>query len=156
MKASRCIESSVTKCRSASWFTVAILLVTIAGCARAYPRCIAVSGRVTYQGKPVETGMISFTRLEQNAGGGLVRPATGDLQADGSYTMKTFRDGDGVLPGDYSVSVVSFDYSGNRDASQKLPSLIPAKYGSPETSGLKVKVPSDDSGSLRFDFDLTD
>jgi hypothetical protein len=153
----RChIGSSMTGRRWTRCLAGAILLVTIAGCARSNPHCIAVSGQVTYQGKQVKAGMIAFTRLEQAAGGGLVRPATADLQADGSYAMTTFREGDGALPGEYAVSIVSFDYSGKRDESQRLPSMIPAKYGSPETSGLNVRVPSDASGPLRFDFDLTD
>jgi hypothetical protein len=137
------------------WIAAAIL-GSAAGCGNGYPKCAIVHGRVTYRGKPVGTGVVSFVRVDQAKTGGLVRPATGDLQADGSYEMKTFRDGDGVLPGEYAVSIVSFDYSGKRNDLQRLPSLIPSKYGLPETSGLKAAVPADASGALQMDFELKD
>jgi hypothetical protein len=136
--------------------TMLVLLGAIAGCGSSYPTCVGVRGRVTYHGKPVKAGMISFTRRGQTSAAELVRPATGELRADGSYTMSTFRSGEGVLPGKYIVTIVAFDYSGKRDELQRLPSLIPTKYGSPETSGLKATVPSDASGALQLDFDLTD
>jgi hypothetical protein len=136
--------------------TIVVLGGAIGGCGSSYPKCVEVRGRVTYQGKPVKAGIVSFSRLGSTGGNSLVRPAAGDLQADGSYTMRTFRSGEGVLPGEYVVTVVAFDYSGKRDALQRLPSLIPAKYGSPDTSGLKATVPPDASGRLQVDFDLHD
>jgi hypothetical protein len=139
-------------CRS----TMALVLGALAGCGSSYPKCIIVTGRVTYQGRPVKAGMVSFTRLGPTSSKELVRPASGDLQADGSYTMRTFGSGEGVLPGEYAVTIVAFDYQRGRDEFQRLPSLIPTKYGSPETSGFKAIVPPDVSGPLHFDFALTD
>ena len=146
--------------------TAVFSLGIVAGCGDSKPRRIAVRGNVTYRGKPLGKGTVSFTRI--GAGGAsLNRPATGELQSDGSYAMRTFGQDDGVLPGEYAVTIVSLDY-GKRVAADRgatvhgqepparLPSLIPEKYGSPQMSGLKASVPPDASGTLRFDFDLAD
>lgn len=141
--------------RSVWRLTIAVLLAAGLGCGSSYPKCIGVTGHVTYHGKPVTAGIVSFVPIGQPAGGQLVRPATGDLQADGSYVIRTFRDGQGALPGEYAVTIVAYDYSQKRDELQSLPSLIPTEYGAPETSGLKVTIPAA-SGPLQIDFPLTD
>jgi hypothetical protein len=141
--------------RLVCWSVAALLAGATAGCGPSYPKCIGVTGQVTYRGKSVGSGIVSFTRLGPT-GGKLDRPAAGDLHADGSYTMRTFRSGEGVLPGEYAVTIVAFDYASKRDQFQRLPSLIPTKYGSPQTSGLKATVPPDAAGPIRFDFDLAD
>lgn len=137
------------------------------GCGSSYPKCIVVGGKVTYHGKAVGAGSVCFVPVGKEGAKGLLRPASGDLQADGSYVMKTFQPSDGVLPGQYAVSIVAVDYHGapqrNRDMESgtgkpdfRLPSTIPTKYASPQTSRLKATIPADASGSLRFDFDLID
>lgn len=156
MKRQRRVKEDLPPGRLLGCLAMALFLIAAAGCGDKYPKCVNVRGHVTYQGKPVKAGMVSFTRLGQPGGGELLRPATGDLQADGSYTMKTFRSGEGVLPGEYAVSIVAFDYGAKRDEQQRLPTLIPTKYGSPQTSGLKATVPADARGTINFDFDLTD
>lgn len=133
-----------------------MLSAGIVGCGDKYPKCVRVGGRITYHGKPVKMGMVSFVQTGNEKEGGLLHPATGDIKSDGSYAMQTFRSGDGVLPGDYAVTITAFDYGSPRDEQQRLPSLVPAKYGSPQTSGLKATVPADAWGSLQMDFDLKD
>jgi hypothetical protein len=138
------------------------------GCRDTGPRCVQVRGQVTYKGKPLTAGSICFSRIGQAVGGGLNRPASGELQSDGSYVMQTFGKDDGVLPGEYAVTIAAVDTT--RPASTRGPdgkplppgvsgqsaSLIPEKYGVPEMSGLKVTVPADASGPLQCDFDLHD
>ena len=141
-----------------------LLLGAMAGCGNSsYPKCIQVGGRVTYHGKPVATGSISFTPQGQPTGQAISRPAAGSLAADGSYALTSFREGDGVQPGEYVVTVVSVDRSAGGSSRDKppiagfsVPSLIPRKYALPTTSGLKAAVPTDASGRLQFNFDLTD
>lgn len=142
--------------RRTAYLICAAMLGVAAGCGSSYPKCVGVKGHVTYQGKPVMAGIVSFVRTGQVDGGELVRPAEGDLRADGSFTMRTFRGAEGVLPGEYAVTIVAYDYSQKRDELQRIPSLIPTKYGAVETSGLKAVVPADVSGPLQVDFPLTD
>ena len=53
-----------------------------------------VTGNVTYNGKPVESGMITFTPDNPDAG----RVATGNIR-DGYYSLTTLAPDDGALPG---------------------------------------------------------
>ncbi|WP_254053627.1 hypothetical protein [Singulisphaera sp. GP187] len=110
-----------------------------------------VSGKVTYQGKPVPKGTITFASLAPEG-----RNATGQLDSDGSYTLQTENPRDGALLGEYNVMIyahdeVILDYIPRKPIPPKI--LSPTKYEKPETSGLKATVKS---GSNTFDFDLKD
>jgi hypothetical protein len=143
-------------------------MATAVGCGRSGPSCIRVQGHVTYRGKPLGTGSICFTPVGQAPGKPAARPASGELQPDGSYAMQTFGNNDGALPGEYSVSIVAWDYS--RPASNRGPdgrplpagvsgkpaSLIPERYSVPEMSGLTATVSPDASEPLELNFDLRD
>jgi hypothetical protein len=147
---------------------MALSLAPVVGCGRSGPSCVRVQGRVTHRGKPLGSGSICFTPTGQTLGKAANRPANGELQPDGSYVMQTFGENDGVLPGEYAVSIVAWDYS--RPASNRGPdgrplpagvsgkpaSLIPEKYSVPEMSGLSATVPADASGPLELNFDLRD
>jgi hypothetical protein len=132
------------------------------GLGRRYP----VSGMVTYKGKPVEKGLISFrpTHPEGRAAGGAI--------ADGSYSLETAGNNDGALTGTYQVTITARDVDVAKalaeakaknprvpwqlaefQAQKKGKSLIPVRYSSPETSGLTREVKEQ---SNRFDFELTD
>ena len=132
------------------------------GLGRRYP----VSGKVTYKGQAVAKGSISFRPTE---GGG--RPASGTI-AGGTYSLTTAADNDGALPGTYQVTIIARDADvtkAQEEARAKskvvflqkvaaqthktAKSLIPSKYESPDTSGLKVEVKEQ---SNQLDFPLTD
>ena len=119
---------------------------------------IAVSGTVTYGGKPV-VGEIQF--IPEKAG---TRSATGSLDSAGYFRLSSFGSNDGALPGKYKVAVISQgpdkpvpakkkgkmmdeDMQGSGDA------LIPKKYLNAATSGLAAEV---SSSSHAFAFDLPD
>jgi hypothetical protein len=110
-----------------------------------------VSGKVTYQGKPVPKGSVTFAST--TPGG---RNATGQLDAEGNYKLQTENPGDGALVGDYLVTIYAhdepiLDYIPKKPIPPKI--LAPTKYEKPETSGLKATVAS---GSNTFDFELKD
>lgn len=128
-----------------------LALVALAPAACGGSGLAGVSGTVTYQGKPVAKGTVTF--VSTTSGG---RNATGELQADGSYTLHTEQPGDGAAPGDYLVTVYAhdepvLDYTPKKPVRPKL--LVPVKFERPETSGLKASVKS---GSNTFNFVLTD
>jgi len=151
----------------ASATTIGLLIVTgcgdDTGLAKRYP----VQGTVTYQGKPVENGQITFTPTKSDDSS---RPAGGTI-LEGKYTLTTANPDDGALPGEYLVSVASKQVDdakvketinkqggGARQhevakAQSKAKNLIPAKYALPDTSGLTASVKAQ---SNTIDFDLKD
>jgi hypothetical protein len=125
-------------------------LLLAAGCGSGRPKCIAVSGIVTYRGKPVETAIVTF--FPKNT-----RPATGWTDAQGRFTLRTFSTGDGVVLGDHIVCVTKKIVDAKtkkNDPYPKATSVLPDRYGTPVTSPLKATVTAD--GPNDFRFDLTD
>jgi hypothetical protein len=146
-------------------------LVVVVGCGgdeSGLGRRYKVSGKVTYKGATVPHGTINFLPVKPPAPEG--RAATGEIK-DGYYSLTTSGDFDGALPGDYNVAIVAIDAdlsaagAGNvggmihqgdaahQKALKAAKSLIPSKYTTGETSGLKATV---DSSGKSHDFDLTD
>jgi hypothetical protein len=113
------------------------------------PTTLPVTGKVTYKGEPVTKGTITF---QPDDG----RPATGEIQPDGTYKLSTFADKDGAVPGHHKVMIVA-----NTADPTKIPGsspgyvapkdLVPKKYGSLSTSGLEKTVSKD---TASYDFDL--
>ncbi|MBN2579100.1 MAG: hypothetical protein JXB10_08925 [Pirellulales bacterium] len=114
---------------------LALGLMPFAGCGDGRPRRIPVSGRVLIDGRPLEVG---FIRVVPRGN----RPATGALGAGGRFTLSTFEENDGCVPGRHRVAVIA-----KKDLS---PTAIrwfaPKTYRSPATSGLEIEVggPRDD------------
>ena len=105
---------------------------------RAATDLIPVKGKVTYKGRPITRGVVSFEP------DGFGRPASGPIQSDGSFALGTHKDGDGVVPGEHRVSISGFDKALARDR-------VLAKYSSPNSSHLTAKV---DAEHTEFAFDL--
>jgi hypothetical protein len=129
----------------------AAVALTPLACGRSGPEMARVSGTVTYQGKPVPKGTVSFVSPDAAR-----RNATGQLDANGYYRLQTEEPGDGAELGDYDVAFYAheekiLDYRPKEPV--KPQRLIPEKYENPKTSGLKRTVKS---GSNTFNFELTD
>lgn len=113
-----------------------------------------VTGVVTYNGKPLPYGSVSF---RPQAGS----PATGEIQSDGTFSLSTYRNGDGAIVGTHQVSVTSTEaHAGDMaetaaNTEMKVPkSLIPKKYTSFSTSELTAEVVAD--GENEFTLELKD
>lgn len=133
---------------------IAAFCLLAVGCGESLPRTIPVRGKVTWQGKPLGTGSVTFTPVESDAGAPL-RPARGVLNPDGTYRLSTFRTYDGAMPGQYAVVVTSYTTNPPLDPTSAPPKwLIPEKYGKSDTSGLSAAIPADTDGELEFNFDL--
>jgi hypothetical protein len=114
-----------------------IALSVVAGCGGGSPRPVAVRGQVTYQGKPLAKGTVTFIPTEPGP------PATGQIQPDGQFTLSTYRPGDGALPGRYAVMVIAVGDTAGRlpdEANPPPPLLVPRKYASHRTSGITADV----------------
>ncbi|WP_435007166.1 hypothetical protein P12x_004532 [Tundrisphaera lichenicola] len=149
-------------------------LIALLGCSddgldKRYP----VSGMVTYQGKPLESGSVTF--LPEEGGG---RGATGEI-TNGAYSLTTQNPGDGAFPGKYAVTVTSqeVDFSAaDADSKKKsekakvevsaIPdqasvakayktakSNIPQKYAQISSSGLTFEVKPETN---KYDIELKD
>jgi hypothetical protein len=127
-----------------------ICLTLTAGCGSGRPKCVAVSGVVTYQGKPVEGATVIFMPPKS-------RPATGFTDAQGRFTLQTFSAGDGGVLGEHVVCItktVIDPNAANKSPYSKTKSVLPARYGTPLKSPLKATVTGE--GPNDFHFDLTD
>jgi hypothetical protein len=120
------------------------------------PETFLVSGNVTYEGEPCADATISFHPQGEQ------RSAYGRTDSSGNYLLTTVREHDGAMAGEYRVSVSKVINENAEVAStdiaapQKPPqykSLLPEKYGNPETSDLTASV---EEGKNQFDFTLSD
>jgi hypothetical protein len=126
---------------SSAILLVAVFLAPCWGCGSAggsASELIPVKGRVTYKGQPLTKGLVQFA--PRNTG----REASGQIQADGTFVLTTFKEGDGVVAGKHRVSISELDKSLARDRALR-------KYASPNTSGLTAEVSREQT---EFPFDL--
>lgn len=131
-------------------FVICLTVGLMPGCGSGGPTMGRVSGKVTYKGAPVAKGTITFVSKNPEN-----RNATGQIGGDGSYTLQTFKNDDGAIVGDYSVTIyardeVILDYIPQKPVPPKY--LAPAKYETAD-SGLTATVKK---GSNTINFDLAD
>lgn len=109
------------------------LLAVVAGCGSKGVVKVTVKGTVTYKGKTLSSGIVTF-----NSSNGSYSAAT--VQADGSFIITD------VAPGEISVGVMespqgSGSSSGEASPKPSLPAAnLPQKYRDPATSGLKYTI----------------
>ena len=126
-----------------SWLVSILVVVAVAGCDSG-PKLGAVSGTITFDGKPMEKTTITFTHAEG-------RTAFARTNAEGYYELK-FSDGrDGALLGENAVAIetarVGRDENGNI---VEFPETLPARYN--VESELTRVI---ESGAQVLDFALT-
>jgi hypothetical protein len=156
--------------------TNALILIVVAGFAAVLPGCFDVDdgagtrypvrGRVTYQGKPLAKGVISFI-----PDGDSGRGALGEIVNGTITNVSTFALNDGMLPGTYALTLASFQrvgtahqrtkhdrsHDGNGDEDDGTLTMgvnvLPKKYSLPESSGLRFRV---EQRPTRLTIDLQD
>jgi hypothetical protein len=137
------------------WLSMVALLAastaSLSGCGSKNPATYSVSGTVTYRGKPVEGAGVMFM---PNSG----RPASAMTDAQGRFTLRTFKDGDGAIAGENVVCISKMSPASGSNAKdpllKEMVSALPARYATPTTSPLKVTV--SDSALNDFTFELSD
>lgn len=127
----------------------ALAVLAVPGCGRSGPVLQAVTGRVTFQGKSVEAGVIRFC----NAQAGI--DMTAALGQNGAYEIVTAR-GKGLPEGTYEVAITPPRVEIPMGPLVQPPAPpkcddIPKRYHEPTTSRLTVMVAS---GNKSYDFDL--
>jgi hypothetical protein len=116
--------------------SIAALLTFVVGCHQGSMES-DVSGTVTLDGKNIGPGTIVFAPATPGS-----KPATGSVESDGSYSLKTSRAA-GLAPGDYKVAVSIRQMPQNVQRGDRPPLgklLIPEKYEDQNTSGLQYPV----------------
>jgi hypothetical protein len=114
-----------------------------------------VAGTVTRDGRPVKSGVITFVSKEGKG------TALASIKTDGTYTAAVVPAGDTAVILVNAMEEPAFTGPKNvTDAAKptgapagptKLPTVIPDKFGKPETSGLVLTVRPGDN---RFDIDV--
>lgn len=126
---------------SVAGLIVAVGLNFLAGCGGSgNPPTVPISGTVTYKGEPLKAGQVKFNPVDPKT----TRPAEGKIQSDGSFTIETFKPGDGAMVGEYLISLIPLAddptmLAKDVSAAQKK-GPFPEKYADPKTSGLKETV----------------
>ncbi len=151
----QCHKQGIIPAKSLGWqynchpntvfLTVAcvLLLLPFVGCSS--DGRMAASGTVTLDGKPLETGTITFQPApgsEGHSGGGLIQGGTFHLPAD-----------HGLTPGKYHVTIQSFTLTGRTVESPlgKVPERLAVRFN--EAGKLDATVAASTAG--RLDFQLT-
>lgn len=128
--------------RSICLLVVSFVLTSLmVGCGDGRPRRVPVSGRVTIDGQPLTKGVVRL--IPENA-----RPATGEVDSEGRYTLTTFEPGDGVIPGPCKVAVIASEMISNNAQRWHAPKL----YADAERSGLTADIAE---ATDALDFELT-
>tara|TARA_R110002095_G_scaffold1315_1_gene6971 strand:- start:418 stop:843 length:426 start_codon:yes stop_codon:yes gene_type:complete len=117
------------------------------------PETFPVTGTVTSDGQPLQEATVVFRST-----GAEPRTAIGRTDARGNFVLRTFEDGDGAVRGQQKVSITKTETEkipaginlDEVDFQPKVTSLIPKKYGSPETSGLTAEVTADGPNEFTF------
>ncbi|MGD9635260.1 MAG: hypothetical protein AB7G28_09120 [Pirellulales bacterium] len=119
---------------------------------------VPIRGEVVVDGQPLRDVTQGIVRYAPKQSGGAAREATARIRPDGSFEMTTFQKGDGVVAGDYSITVSAYSApiltreqteAGVRSTGRKL--MIPEKYLEATTSGLSDRVDADHSGFKRIE-----
>jgi len=133
------------------WSLVIIAVICAVGCSKN----VKVSGKVTYpDGSPVTVGRVTFETPTFSV--------SGALKEDGTYTLGTLSEGDGITPGQYKVFIAGAMHrveganmivpSGAAEG-QAMPMFVPAvapKFTKADTSGITCEV----KGSMTFNFEV--
>jgi hypothetical protein len=131
------------------------------------PETFAVTGTLTYQSKAIEGADIVFVPDSPNA-----LAAFGKTDSNGKYSLRTFKENDGAVPGGYKIKVTKLEslqqkgsdfvakdseaeaeiYRPEDGDVVKVPkNLLPKKYSDHNTSGLSHSVAN---GPSTFDINL--
>lgn len=112
---------------------MAALSLLLVGCGKPTPDLHEVQGIVTYQGKPLPLGRVSFISDSY-------RPISSLIDPNGRYALKT-------VAGQHKIEVVANEYIQSDKTKKSMDvnlgetkPLIPGKFNRYQTSGIAVKV----------------
>jgi hypothetical protein len=120
------------------YFLFILVCITISGCNNKF---IPVHGKVTFEdGSPLTQGGIAFSTA--------TFMADGKIQPNGTFTLTSLKPGDGLPPGDYTVTINASE----TDAKEKTIYLIDPVFGDVTTTPLTANV---SANQKIFDFKVS-
>jgi len=143
-------------------FLLIFAILSLVGCKDRMGGTYAMTVKVTQGGTAVEGAMVSLIQLT-----GEGHTAVGVTNASGIAAIKSTQSWEGVFPGEYSVTIKKTEVttsstpppgtevdrsSSEENAFTVMRELLPAKYGNPRTSELKL-TQEKKKGSFEFDLD---
>lgn len=137
-----------TTIRALAIFAICVTLTT--GCGRGGPKSVAVTGTVTYHGKPIDAASVLFISAKN-------RSSESKTDAEGRFTMESLVSDDGGKADEQIVCVtktIPDPHSTKDEAYPRRISVLPTRYGTPLQSPLKVAISA--KGPNDFCFELTD
>lgn len=116
------------------------------------PETYPATGRVARAGKPVEGAVVTF---HANTGGRTAMAVTDDT---GAFEVSTYYNNglqikQGMVTGDYLVTIVKLDSAPAKSAMQPPKNLLPPRYAIRDRSGLTATVTGDNANEFSFDLD---
>lgn len=120
------------------------------GCGSSVPAMVPVDGELTWKKKPLEFGTIWFIPKDK-----MCKAAQGEIQADGTFTLQIPFVGEGAQVGEYNIWIAHYKSQSPENVGKEIMDdkyLLPAKYLTPEESGLTARVTQ--KGSNHFSFTL--
>ena len=102
-----------------------------------------MSGRVTLDGEPLTSGVV-YAIPERG------RSAKGLIQNDGTFTLSTYRDGDGAKVGTHPVVITAIPRDELDAEGKGLRVPVPQRYARAVTSGLTLEVKAGTKNEVEF------
>ena len=129
-------------------------LGSLLGCSEQHPPTAAVHGKVTLNGKPLPVGAVMFSPISTKEKS---RPAYGEIQPDGTFTLGTYDKEDGAIVGKHTVTVFGKS-SRNQDPpptapGQKPPAATRPPFGQVQLVNRSFEVVAGKDN--HFDIELT-
>jgi hypothetical protein len=128
-----------------------VLALFLLGCGAPPDGFTPVRGKVSYQGKPLGTGVVILT-ADTARGNKTAHEPRGTIDENGTYQVTTAGK-PGAPPGWYKVGVVCTRAKNDKNLYAIPDSLIPKHYGEPEKSKLAIEV-VDKPAAGAYDLDL--
>jgi len=135
------ISRSTTRSTALSSSGLFLMLACVLGCGEGQLKTYPVQGKVLFaDGSPVKLGTIEC--LSETHG----IQATGTINRDGTFRLKTYRDEDGAVEGLHKCVIVQFiQADGIPNAKPSTLGVINKRHASYATSGLSIRVEPDSS-----------
>jgi hypothetical protein len=115
-------------------------LAACPGCKPNRKEVYPVRGRVLFNGKPTARALVTFHPVGES-GNDAVHPS-GEVDAQGNFTLTSYTTGDGAPEGEYQVTVVWWLAAKAPGAGDETytRNYLPERYGQVRTSPLRVRV----------------
>ena len=117
-------------------------VANFSGCQNYEKETAIVRGTIALDGNPVTKGTVMFVPRAGRSGRAVI-------QADGTFQVSTYDDGDGAIVGENKVAVVVV-FGEDATAEEVKMHLLPVKYASTSTSGIVCDVKASEENEVHL------